>query len=119
MGIAARTYNIHGVDSQPFTQQVNMSPIIPQQQESLNKDFAKLDGKEQAELLLASILGKQLRSEGLEMIGNAIVRYANWHEKQHPNFQTCEHCEFIQKNVVMYSVMKHWVEIFEATVNKK
>ena len=63
-----------------------MSPITPQQQASLDQDFAKLNGQEQAEILLASILGKQLSGHWLELIHDAIVRYMAWHEKQHPKF---------------------------------
>jgi hypothetical protein len=40
-----------------------VSPITPQQQDSLNQDFNKLTGQEKAELLLTSVIGKQLTGE--------------------------------------------------------
>jgi hypothetical protein len=46
-----------------FTQEEAMSPITPEQQESLNQDFNKLNGQEKAELLLTSLIGHQFTGE--------------------------------------------------------
>lgn len=103
----------------PFTQEEIMSPITPEQQSSLNEDFNKLNGKEKAELLLASVIGKQLRGEWLEVIKTAMTNYMIWHEKQHPNFKSCEYCEFINDNITMFRIMKHWVEQYDKATNQK
>ena len=96
-----------------------MSPITPEHQESLNQDFNKLNGREKAELLLTSLIGQQFTGERLELTKVAITEYMAWHAKQHPNFQTCEYCEFINDNITMFRAMKHWVEQYDKAKNKK
>ncbi len=96
-----------------------MSPTSSQQQERMNQAFNSLNGKEKAELLLASVIGKQLSGEWLELIKSAMAEYMVWHNQQHPNFETCEHCEIIKNNMIMYSAIKYWVEVFENTTGKK
>ena len=96
-----------------------MSSITPEQQAKLNQDFGKLNGKDKGDLLLASVIGRQLGGEWLELIKTAVEEYVAWHEKQHSKFKTCEHCEFIKNNIIMYYGLKHWVETFENATTKK
>lgn len=96
-----------------------MSPINPDQQAKLNQEYANLSGKDKAELLLASVIGRQIGEQWLELIETAITEYVAWHDKQHANFQTCEHCEFVKNNIIMYTAMKHYVAVWVNSTTKK
>jgi hypothetical protein len=96
-----------------------MSPTTPEQQTGLNQEYAKLNGQEKAQFLLASIIGKQIGDKWLELIQAAMTEYVTWHNKQHTNFQTCEYCEDVKNNMIMLAGIKHWVEQFDKMTNKR
>jgi hypothetical protein len=90
-----------------------MAPITPQEQEQLNKQYQNLNGWEKAELVLSSMIGMKFPEKDLETIKTAVTEYISWHEKQHPSFETCDHCEFVKDNIAMFKVIKFWSDHFQ------
>jgi len=118
--VPRQPYNVYSIRLLlTATKEKVMSRTNPQQQEGMNQQYANLNGKDKAEFLLASIIGRQIGDKWLELIESAMLEYVTWHNKQHANFQTCEYCEDVKNNMIMYSGMKHWVEVFNNTTNKK
>ncbi len=85
-----------------------MSPINSQDQAILNEQYKNLNGKERAELLLSSIIGMKLTQADLEIMKTGLSEYIVWHNKQHAGSETCDHCGFVNDNVVMFKVIKYW-----------
>lgn len=96
-----------------------MSPVTPQQQEIMNEEYAKLNGRDKAQFLFAAIIGKQIGDKWLELLEGAMLEYVAWHNQQHGKFRTCEYCEDVKNNMIMFTGIKHWVEQFNKLTNKK
>lgn len=96
-----------------------MSPITSQDQGMLNEQYKNLNGKEKAELLLSSIVGMKLTEGDLEIIKAGLSEYIVWHNKQHPDSETCDHCGFVNDNIVMFKVIKYWQGHYQALKGNK
>jgi len=94
-----------------------MSPVSKNDQEELNKQYQNLNGKERAELLLSSIIGRKLTNDELEMIKTGVTEYIAWHEKQHPSFDKCDDCEFVRQNIIMFKTIEFWHSHFQSMIN--
>ena len=91
-----------------------MSPITPQEQAKLNKEYQNLNGWERAELVLSGVFGLKFTESDIELIKDAVSEYIVWHKKQHPESKTCDHCEFVNDNIAMFKVIRFWSDRFQA-----
>jgi len=89
-----------------------MSPIDPQDQEVLNEMYSGLDAKSRAELLLSSAFGMKLTESDLEIIKTGLSEYIVWHQKQHPDSETCDHCGFVNDNMLCLRLSSFGVVTF-------
>ncbi len=96
-----------------------MSPITSQDQDMLNQQYQNLNGKERAELLLSSVFGMKMTEGDLEIIKTGLSEYIVWHNKQHPDSETCDHCGFVNDNIVMFKVIKYWHDHYQALKGNK
>ena len=96
-----------------------MSPITPQDQDTLNEQYKNLSGKERAELLLSSIIGMKLTERDIEIIKSGLSEYMAWHQKQHSDSETCDHCGFVNDNIVMFKVVKYWQSHYQTLKGNK
>jgi len=96
-----------------------MPPISPQDQDVLNVNYKNLSGKEKAEFLLSFVIGTKLKERELEMIKAGLSEYIVWHKKQHPASKTCDHCEFVNDNIIMFKVINYWSDHFQSLKKKK
>jgi hypothetical protein len=104
--LSQQPYNVGSIRHSPNPKEENMSPVSPELQEAMNQEYVNLNGQEKAQFLLAAIIGRQIGDKWLELIEGAMTEYVSWHNKQHANFQTCEYCEDVKNNIIMYTGIK-------------
>jgi hypothetical protein len=81
-------------------------------QDLLDECSLHLAGRDSAELLLSTAIGAMVTEERLQSIERGLSEYIVWHNEQHSDSITCEHCEIIKENLIMYKVINHWLAHF-------